>query len=339
MKIKAWHGTNTLFKEFRQDKARIMNDFYGGGVAYFTDNEKVARTYAISNSKSGGGTPYIYEVELTLDKVFDVDSKFTGKDLTQFLKGMNSTKLKDFASSARLAKIGDDIHVVMGRLQSGRYTLDGDTVFKALSRGMNQTANARDTLKNLGYDALRYNGGHQMSMAIKHSVYCVYYAKDIKIKRIYTIKKKSTIKEEIEIPPSPINISRNDMPQLNPKAHTELLRRLNIDCIPWRRTTRVVSQLTPSQGEFNVDKVESMMGNLDNQKPIIISSEGYIIDGHHRWLAEYNTDKNSDIDVIVISMPFNDLISYIRRISLVDYKSVTETIKRVIRGKLLTNEI
>ena len=46
--MKLYHGTNQLFDKFEQSKSRVLNDYYGGGVAYFTDTLKVAHTYAKS---------------------------------------------------------------------------------------------------------------------------------------------------------------------------------------------------------------------------------------------------------------------------------------------------
>ena len=45
------------------------------------------------------------------------------------------------------------------------------------------TAKARKRLEELGYDALRYNGGVNMSMAKKHNVYLTYKAANAAIKQ------------------------------------------------------------------------------------------------------------------------------------------------------------
>lgn len=177
----AYHGSNALFKRFEQSKARILNDYYGGGVAYFTGNEDVAKTYAASMKKKYGGEKYIYEVDLNLSKVFDVDHKFTGKELTQFFDDKDAD---DFARGSGLMKAGVDKYSVMAKLKSGNLELTGEQVFKGLSRGMVNTAKARQKLISLGYDGLRYNGGVNMNMATKHDVYLAYNANDIRIKKI-----------------------------------------------------------------------------------------------------------------------------------------------------------
>jgi hypothetical protein len=182
--LNVYHGSNAVFKKFEQNKARILNDYYGGGVAYFTGNREVAGTYAGAMKRKYGGEKYIYEVDLNLSKVFDVDHKFTGKELTQFFDDKDAD---DFARGAGLMKAGVDKYSVMAKLKSGNLELTGEEVFKGLSRGMVNTAKARQKLISLGYDGLRYNGGVNMNMATKHDVYLAYNANDIRIKKVVKI--------------------------------------------------------------------------------------------------------------------------------------------------------
>lgn len=180
MKITAYHGTAALFDKFDQSKSRIANDFYGGGVAYFTDNLTIAKQYAAAMSKK---TPkkekVIYRVELNLGKVFDVDEMYSGKPLQKFV----GTNAESFARGAGLLSYGVDKFAILSNLKDGNMELNGDKVFKGLSGGMISTAKGRETLKRLGYDGLRYNGG-QVMHATPHSVYLVYKANDITIKDV-----------------------------------------------------------------------------------------------------------------------------------------------------------
>lgn len=192
MIITGYHGTNSRFDKFDQTKARIPNDFYGGGVAYFTDNKDVAKTYANAMAKKKGGDRIIYEVRVHLNRIFDVDGRFTGLDLTQFLDRHN---LEDFARGARLMGVGKDKYKIFTDLENGRLILTGEQVFRGLSNGMVNTAKARETLISLGFDGLRYNGGVAMDMAAKHNVYLVYDASNIKIVRRFSIKDKPTLSQ------------------------------------------------------------------------------------------------------------------------------------------------
>lgn len=180
MKIHAYHGSGSLFEKFDQTKSRIPNDFYGGGVAYFTDNLTIAKQYATAMAKK---TPkkekVIYSVELNLGKVFDVDEMYGGKILQKFVNG----NPEQFARGAGLLKLGVDKFTILSELKAGTISLSGDNVFKGLSGGMISTAKGRETLKRLGFDGLRYNGG-QVMHATPHSVFLVYKANDIVIKNV-----------------------------------------------------------------------------------------------------------------------------------------------------------
>lgn len=180
--VKAYHGTNTRFSQFEQSKARIANDFYGGGVAYFTDTIDIAKTYAQFMFRKFGGERYVYEVEMQFDKLFDVDQTYTGDEL----KRLVGTELDSFARGAGLLKLGDDRYAVQAALKEGKLVLTGDQVFRGLSNGMQNTARAREKLKKLGYDGLRHNGGVNMG-GKKHNVYLAYDARSIKIKNRYIV--------------------------------------------------------------------------------------------------------------------------------------------------------
>lgn len=193
MRLKAYHGSNARFSKFDQGKARIVNDFYGGGVAYFTDNIDVSKSYARTMAKKGGER-YVYEVALNFKKVFDVDKVYTGSELTKFF---TDKTVENFARGAGLMKLGSDKYSTLANLKSGKTSLTGEKVFKGLSKGMVNTAATRNELVKLGYDGLRYNGGLNMGMATKHSVYLAYNAASIKLVKRYKMVDK--VKEQISI--------------------------------------------------------------------------------------------------------------------------------------------
>lgn len=182
IEVKAYHGSGKLFNKFDQKRARIKNDFYGGGVGYFTNNHDVAKTYAKSMSKETK-TPHVYYVKLKMKNVFDVDHKFSGDKLKHVLPDDHEA----FARGAGLMKLGTDKYKALHDLKSGKTELTGHQVFKGLSKGMNDTAKARDHLIKKGYDGIRYNGGENMNMATKHDVYMPYNVKSIKIHKVEKI--------------------------------------------------------------------------------------------------------------------------------------------------------
>jgi hypothetical protein len=81
--------------------------------------------------------------------------------------------------------------------------------------------------------------------------------------------------------------------------------------------------LTATQKEFNIKKIEHLMAS-DNHKGIIMtSSDDYILDGHHRWLATILNEKSS-LEVLRINLPLNKLIKTISDYSNIEKKRINE---------------
>ena len=180
-----YHGSNAIFKKFDRKKARVANDYFGGGIAYFTDEIPVAITYAKSMSRKTG-EPIVYTVELKLNNYFDVNDEFTGQELIRLLPD----DVEGFARGASMMKLGVNKFRVLSQLKNGDISLTGHQVFKGLSKGMVSSDAARQHLESLGYDGLRYNGGEHMN-AQRHNVYLAYKPESIKIiKANRVIKKK-----------------------------------------------------------------------------------------------------------------------------------------------------
>lgn len=300
----AYHGSNAKFTKFDQGKARITNDFFGGGVAYFTKSRNVAISYAKSMSRKAG-LPYVYEVVLKLKKVFDVDKLFTGPELLQFVDDPDK-----FARGAGILKAGQDAWKTLSNLKSGALSLSGNLVFKGLSGGMVSTAKARQKLRALGYDGLRYNGGMNMGTAEKHDVYLAYDASDIHIEKIYSVKQ--SVKEALILPEPEMNIAREEMPQIAGKDLDEFLDWLRDQGVKCVRRRVKPETLKACQGEFNVDKIKSLLGRPNDDKPVVVSSDGYVMDGNHRWAAALNS-KATNLLIVRVDLPILDLLSFGRR--------------------------
>jgi hypothetical protein len=89
-----------------------------------------------------------------------------------------------------------------------------------------------------------------------------------------------------------------------------------------------------TQGEFNLDKVRAIINKKPVSNPVIVSRDNFILDGHHRWLADYNIDKHEPSPMLKINLPILDLIAQARRFKGVDFKSVTENTKYKVRNYL-----
>lgn len=173
-----YHGSNSDFNKFDQSKSRIVNDNYGGGVAYFTDSPDVAKKYAKTMANKYGNQPILYSANLSVNNIFDVDDEFSGHRLMEFVN--QAPSVDSFLRGAKLMSLGTDKSKLLRDLESGNLSLTGDQIFKGLSNGMVNTSHARKILQRLGYDGLRYNAGGILGQN-RYSVYLVYSADDIDI--------------------------------------------------------------------------------------------------------------------------------------------------------------
>lgn len=100
-------------------------------------------------------------------------------------------------------------------------------------------------------------------------------------------------------------IERADMPQVRGKDTPELLKTLADSGVAYRRGKIAVDKLKPTQEDgipAKIDAIASKLTNGESVPPIVISKDGYIMDGHHRWLAVKKVGGNT-IEVICIMLP------------------------------------
>ena len=87
-----------------------------------------------------------------------------------------------------------------------------------------------------------------------------------------------------------------------------------------------ISELIPSQNEFNEDKVLSMMANLNlnRKRRIVISKDNYIVDGHHFYAAMLELDPSFEIGVYQISLPISELLRRSNLLKLTTKRDFTD---------------
>lgn len=133
----------------------------------------------------------------------------------------------------------------------------------------------------------------------------------------------------VYIPKSDINISRAQMPQISSKDVPTFLQQLKKEGIAFRKKQLPVGILKPSQGEFNPDKIKKMMKDWQavKDKPLLVSRDFYIIDGHHRYAGQLNDDPKSKITVIQVQLNVLDLIKKMHDFELSFTKQIHESTK------------
>lgn len=141
------------------------------------------------------------------------------------------------------------------------------------------------------------------------------------------------LNEEIEIPKIGMTFSRALMPQIKGSEMAKFLNYLKDKDIDYRTKKLPVKDLRATQSEFDLTKVDQMIGERSDVK-IVVSNDGYIMDGHHRWLADYNTDKESKISSIVIDLPILELLRVAKEYSGTEYRPVSKTITGLLKESM-----
>ena len=112
-----------------------------------------------------------------------------------------------------------------------------------------------------------------------------------------------------------LGIPRRLMPQFtSPGAiqdYREFLRN-RYGIRSWRDTRRA-GRLRPSQEEISRERVHSVEDDiearrLDPRVPLIVSKDGYVIDGHHRWAAYKRFKPRKLLPVLVVGAPARDVL-------------------------------
>lgn len=86
----------------------------------------------------------------------------------------------------------------------------------------------------------------------------------------------------VELPS--LGVPRRMMPQIASEARHSVIRHLAGLGVGIERAEVDPRALRPTQAEWSRDKVEAARKRLEN-RPILISGENRVVDGHHQWLA------------------------------------------------------
>ena len=106
-----------------------------------------------------------------------------------------------------------------------------------------------------------------------------------------------------------LGIERDELPQIDKDSIETYLEYLESKNIPFEIYFQPVASLNSSQSKIDLDKINDIMSDDNsNNTPIIVSKDDYILDGHHRALAAYNLDRESEIPTIKVHLPIGELI-------------------------------
>lgn len=107
-------------------------------------------------------------------------------------------------------------------------------------------------------------------------------------------------------------IARTNMPQIEDTG--DFLSYLESIEVGYTKHISSVRHFKPTQAEgFNEYKIRNISmdmrkdpDSIPSMKPIIVSNDGYVLDGHHRYLAAIREEEN--IPFIVVDTTINKLL-------------------------------
>ena len=113
---------------------------------------------------------------------------------------------------------------------------------------------------------------------------------------------------------------RSEMPQVDSENITDFVLHFS-NKVGVTKVKRKIGKLKPSQIDFDEDKVMHFIDELKNdtldETKYIISSDNYILDGHHRWAADLEVRPDSDsVECYRINLPAEDLIKQANKLKI-----------------------
>lgn len=110
-----------------------------------------------------------------------------------------------------------------------------------------------------------------------------------------------------------LGIPRAEMPQIKSEARGALTQFLKARDIVHEPDQVLPGQLKPTQAEYSqakVDKAREMAVKFGgNDRPILVSSDNHVVDGHHQWMAALNDKPETAIPVIRLNAPIRDVLA------------------------------
>jgi hypothetical protein len=107
-----------------------------------------------------------------------------------------------------------------------------------------------------------------------------------------------------------LNIPRASMPQIRSEHRGAMVNFLKARGITSVNETVQPESLKPTQDKFAPAKVRQAMAYEGGNRPVLVSSDGHVLDGHHQWLAAAQT--GVPIRVTRLSAPIVDLLKAVK---------------------------
>jgi len=121
-----------------------------------------------------------------------------------------------------------------------------------------------------------------------------------------------------------LGIMRHEMPQIEHDHYDDYFEYMREHGVTFKKEMVKPHDLRATQQEFaDAGIVTSIMKSADAKrifKPILISSDDYVIDGHHRWLAKLNTLPEGKIEAFRANKKGKEVLELTKKFKWVTFK-------------------
>lgn len=127
-------------------------------------------------------------------------------------------------------------------------------------------------------------------------------------------------------------ISRIKMPQIKSADVGEFTEFLKKNGVHLSSKHIAVRMLKPTQNEFDPKKVAELASAPETvlTKLVIVSSDGYILDGHHRYSALLHRDPKIKMEVLQADIKIEKLLDLAFKFPKTFTKSISESIDELV---------
>ncbi|WP_322979104.1 LPD38 domain-containing protein [Pseudomonas sp. C11] len=107
-----------------------------------------------------------------------------------------------------------------------------------------------------------------------------------------------------------LGVPRAEMPQIRADHRGAMVNFMNARGVTHEEQTVPARSLRPTQAEFSPERVGRATAREGTERSILVSGDGYVLDGHHQWLAQ--REAGGDVKVIRLNAPMAELLPLAR---------------------------
>ena len=131
----------------------------------------------------------------------------------------------------------------------------------------------------------------------------------------------------LRIPVGNLGLSRSSMPQIDADKQQDFHDYLEANGVTIDASQVPIRTLRLTQNEINKMKVWKIMNQIRNKKPmgrVWVSSDNYVVDGSHRFVAALNMDGKQRMKVYKVDLPAMEFVKLSRQFNGVRYRTVSD---------------